>query len=146
MTTAVVDTSVVVALADAHDKWHTHAVALRDALLSSKVALLYFDCVINEAIGVIGRRAEEQRRSEQFEFLLDGLIKLIPARAITWISGTGERLLPEILAMCRQHQGKLNYHEQNLSVIVSFDGDFDDVPWLERIFEPISASHLASHP
>jgi predicted nucleic acid-binding protein len=155
MTTAVVDTSVVVALADAHDKWHTHAVALRDALLSSKVALLYFDCVINEAIGVIGRRAEEQRRSEQFEFLLDGLIKLIPARAITWISGTGERLLPEILAMCRQHQGKLNYHdalmaltcrEQNLRVIVSFDGDFDDVPWLERIFEPISASHLASHP
>jgi len=50
MTTAVIDTSVVVALADTHDKWHVHAVALRDALLASGIRQLYFDCVINEAI------------------------------------------------------------------------------------------------
>jgi predicted nucleic acid-binding protein len=155
MTTAVIDTSVVVALADAHDKWHAQAVALRDALLSSEIRQLYFDCVINEAIGVIGRRAEEQRRSEQFERLLDGLLTLIPAQAITWISGAGERLFPEILALCREHQGKLNYHdalmalacrELGVSVIVSFDGDFDDIAWLERVLEPVSVSRLARNP
>ena len=62
MATAVVDTSVVVALVDTHDKWHGHALILRDALLASGTKLLYFDCVINEAIGVFGRRAAEQRR------------------------------------------------------------------------------------
>ena len=43
MTTAVIDTSVVVALADTHDKWHAHAVALRDALLASGIRQLFFD-------------------------------------------------------------------------------------------------------
>ena len=105
MTTAVIDTSVVVALADAHDKWHTHAVLLRDALLVAGIEQLYFDCVVNEAIGVIGRRAEEQKRSEQFERLLDGLLTLIPAQAITWIAGAGERLLPEILARAESTKG-----------------------------------------
>ena len=107
MTTAAIDTSVVVALADEHDKWHAHAVSLRDALLAAGLRQIYFDCVINEAIGVIGRRAEEQKRSEQFDHLLDGLLALIPAQVITWISGAGERLLPEILALCREHQGRL---------------------------------------
>jgi predicted nucleic acid-binding protein len=155
MTTAAIDTSVVVALTDAHDKWHAHAVALRDALLASGIRQLYFDCVINEAIGVVGRRAEEQRRSEEFERLLDGLLILIPAQAITWISGAGERLLPEILALCRQHQGKLNYHdalialacrELDIRVIVSFDGDLDGIAWLERVLEPESVSRLAGNP
>ena len=155
MTTAVIDTSVVVALADTHDKWHVHAVALRDALLASGIRQLYFDCVINEAIGVIGRRTEEQRRSEQFERLLDGLLLLIPAQAITWISGAGERLFPKTLALCREHQGKLNYHdalmalacrELDVRLIVSFDGDFDGIAWLTRVFEPVSVSRLANNP
>jgi hypothetical protein len=31
--------------------------------------------------------------------------RLIPSQAITWISGAGERLFPETLALCREHQG-----------------------------------------
>lgn len=152
MITVAIDTSVVVALTDAHDKWHASAVTLRDALVASGVKPVYFDCVINEAIGVIGRRAEEQKRSEQFERLLDGLLTLIPAQTITWVSGAGERLLPEILALCRQHQGKLNYHdalmafacrELGIHAIASFDGDFDNITWLERIFDSTSVSRLA---
>lgn len=152
MTTAAIDTSVVVALIDAHDKWHAHAVTLRNALVASGIQPVYFDCVINEAIGVVGRRAEEQKRSEQFERLLDGLLALIPDQTITWISAAGERLLPEILALCRPHQGKLNYHdalmalacrELGISVIVSFDADFDSIVWLERVFEPASVARPA---
>lgn len=155
MRMAIIDTSVVIALADAHDKWHAHAVFLRDALFTAGLRQIYFDCVINEAIGVIGRRAEEQKRSEQFDRLLDGLLTLVPAQAITWISGAGERLLPEILALCRQHQGKLNYHdvlmalacrELGVSVIVSFDGDFDDISWLERVHDPAGVSRLSVGP
>ena len=81
MTTVCIDTNVVVALADTHDKWHGRAVALRDALLAAQVQLVYFDCVINEAIGVIGRRAEEQSRTDQFSRLLDGLLAIVPEQA-----------------------------------------------------------------
>lgn len=153
MTTAAIDTSVIVALADAHDKWHAHAISLRNALIASGISPVYFDCVINEAIGVIGRRAEEQKRSEQFERLLDGLLVLVPPQAITWISAAGERLLPAILALCRQHQGKLNYHDAlialacrdlGVGVIVSLDGDFDGIDWLEGVFEPGGVSRIAS--
>lgn len=145
MTTAVIDTSVVVALADANDKWHARAIELRDALLSNGIQQIYVDCVINEAISVIGRRAEEQKRSEQFDRLLDGLLTLIPQEAITWVSSAGKRLFPEILALCREHQGKLNYHdalialacrELGVGVIISFDMDFDAIVWLERVGEP----------
>lgn len=58
-----IDANVIVALVDAHDKWHHSAIVLRDALLNAGAQLVYFDCVINEAIGVIGRRTEEQKRS-----------------------------------------------------------------------------------
>lgn len=153
MTTAAVDTSVVVALIDAHDKWHAQAVSLCDALLGAGISPVYFDCVINEAIGVIGRRAEEQKRSDQFERLLDELLAWIPPQAITWISAGGERLLSEILSLCRRHQGKLNYHdalmalvcrELGVGAIVSFDGDFDSIAWLERVYEPPAVSRLVT--
>ena len=60
-----IDTNIVVALVDAHDKWHHRAIALRDALVEVGAELVYFDCVVNETIGVIGRRTEEQKRSDQ---------------------------------------------------------------------------------
>lgn len=91
-TTVCIDTNVVVALTDAHDKWHDRAIALRDALLAAQTPLVYFDCVINEAIGVIGRRAEEQRRTDQFAPLLDGLLTIVPEPSITWLTASTQRL------------------------------------------------------
>lgn len=141
-TPAVVDANVLVALADAHDKWHPVAVALRNALLAVDAPLVYFDSVVNEAIGVIGRRAEEQKRSQQFGSLLDELITLVPASRITWISATGQRLYEQILSLCRQHGGRLNFNdalialicqELELGWILSFDSDFDEITWLARI-------------
>lgn len=148
MTTIVsIDTNVIVALVDAHDKWHQSAIALRDALLNAGTQLVYFDCAINEAIGVIGRRAEEQKRSDQFEHLLDGLTQLVPESSITWISSTGQRLFKEVVNLCRSSQGTLNFHdalmalvcqELDIKFIVSFDSDFDQVTWLTRIADPAS--------
>jgi predicted nucleic acid-binding protein len=115
-TTAVVDTNVLVALVDRHDKWHPHAIALRDALLNANARLVYFDCVINEAIGVIGRRTEEQRRFEQFEDLLDGLTTLVSEDNITWISVATQRLFREVVGLCRSHQGRLNFHDSLMAL------------------------------
>ncbi len=138
----VIDANVLVALTDAHDKWHPVAVTLRDALLAVNAPLVYFDCVVNEAIGVIGRRAEEQKRSGQFGSLLDELASLAPAAQITWISVAGQRLYEQVLRLCRDHGGRLNFNdalialvcqELDLGWILSFDGDFDEIEWLSRV-------------
>ena len=148
---AAIDTNVLVALVDARDTWHQGATALRDALLDVGAQLVYFDCAVNEAIGVIGRRAEEQKRSDQFEHLLDRLTQLVPERNITWISGDGQRLFQEVVSLCRSFQGALNFHDalialacQELGIrfIVSFDGDFDQVTWLTRIADPVGVQKL----
>jgi predicted nucleic acid-binding protein len=144
-TTVIIDTNVLVALVDARDNWHPRAIALRDALLDASAPLVYFDCVVNEAIGVIGRRAEEQKRSDQFESLLDGLTTLVPEENLTWISAATQRLFQKAVSMCRSHQGRFNFHdalmalacqELDIQFIASFDPDFDGVGWLTRIADP----------
>jgi predicted nucleic acid-binding protein len=151
-TPVVIDANVLVALTDAHDKWHPVAVALRDALLAVNAPLVYFDCVVNEAIGVIGRRAEEQKRSDQFGPLLDELATLTPAAQITWISAAGQQLYEQILQLCRGHDGRLNFNdalialvcqELGLDRIMSFDGDFDKIDWLSRVADLAAVQRLS---
>jgi predicted nucleic acid-binding protein len=151
MVPVAIDANVLVALADARDKWHSRATALRDALLAAGAELVYYDCVINEAVGVIGRRVEEQRRSDQFAHLLDGLLAVVPQEAITWIACSAQPLYRETLDLCRAHQGRLNFNdalialkcrEFGIHLILSFDGDFDDVDWLVRVSDPAAAPTL----
>lgn len=150
--TVVIDANILVALVDARDKWHPQAVALRDALVARHARLIYFDCVVNETVGVIGRRAEEQNRSDQFGELLNELSRRIPMSSITWISREGEHLHDQILALCHAQGGRLNYNDALMALlcqdkgihwIVSFDRDFDELPWLVRIFDPGHAQTLA---
>lgn len=153
MTMTGIDANVLVALVDVRDKWHHTAIALRDALLDVNAQLVYFDCVINEAISVIARRAEEQQRSDQFEYLVDKLTALVPEHDITWISHAGQRLFQDVVRLCRLHQGRLNYHDALIALvcreldihhIVSFDADFDGVAWLTRIANPLEVRKLHS--
>lgn len=141
----VIDANVLVALVDTRDKWHSQAMALRDALITERAWLIYFDCVVNEAIGVIGRRAEEQKRSNQFAELLDRLAQQVPAASITWIGRDSERLYEQVVELCRDHGGRLNFNdvlialicrEREIRFIVSFDTDFDELPWLVRVSNP----------
>ena len=48
----VLDTSVLVALVDTRDKWHSAATVIKDALKAGGVGLIYLDPVINETISV----------------------------------------------------------------------------------------------
>lgn len=152
MARVALDTNIVVALVDDRDVWHATAVAIRDVLIEAQTQLVYFDCVLNEAIGVIGRRTAEQKRHEQFDRLLDGLTAMIPAPAITWIGGAAQQWLHEILRLCRESHGTLNFHDalmalacQNLEVrfLVSFDTDFDRLPWLTRLSDTAQIALVA---
>jgi len=151
MTTAVIDANVLVGLLDDRDKWHEAARALRDALDETGMEQAYFDCVINETISVVARRTSDQGRAEQLDDLLEQLSRLIPVEDITWASGEIRRLYPEILKLVRSSSGRLNFHdaliallcqEQRVSVLVSFDRDFDIVDWVTRIEQPAEVAEI----
>jgi len=61
---ALIDTNVLVALVDARDTWHAKAQAVREALKTTAISLVYCDSVLNEAIGVLARHAQEQRSAD----------------------------------------------------------------------------------
>jgi predicted nucleic acid-binding protein len=141
----VLDTSVLVALVDRRDKWHTRAESLRETFRGKSTELIYFDPVINETFSVLARRAQEQGRSHEFSGLLESLTRLVPKEAITWISPETPVLFEEVVALMRSTSGRLNFHDAlialtcrsfGIRVIASFDRDFDQVDWLTRVETP----------
>jgi len=136
------DSNVLIALMDRQDKWHSQAKLLWNALKDQNFSLIYLDCVLNETISVLARRAHEQNRSAEFVSLLDELLHQIPERLITWVSGDIPRLFRDIVEIVRQSGGALNFHdalialsclELGVRIIVSLDEDFDRISWLRRI-------------
>jgi len=100
---------------------------------------------------VLARRTREQRRPEQLDVLLDQLARLIPASDITWVSGEIQRLYDQVLGLIRSSAGELNFHdalmalicrEQDISVLVSFDQDFDQIGWLARVDSATGVAEL----
>jgi predicted nucleic acid-binding protein len=140
----VVDTNVLVAQVDNHDKWHAQAQKTGSKLKALGYASVYLDCVMNESVGVLARRTVEQKRPSDFLPTLSALQLKVPDDAITWVSKETERLYNDIINLIRQTDGKLNFHdalialccqELGIQFIFSFDRDFDDVDWLTRIAE-----------
>ena len=145
MTKAILDSNFLVALIDEKDKWRKSAISIQKALKKKKARLVYLDCAVNETISVIARRLEEKGRSHEFTLVLQKFEQAIPAENISWIYPEVRRLYPDILAVIKEHEGKLNFHdalmvlaarEMGISHFVSFDQDFDEVEGNERIDRP----------
>jgi len=142
MNEVVVDANWLVAFIDSQDKWHTHAHNIARALAMRQAQIVYLDCVLNETISVLARRAEEQKRVGELPDLLADIHRHVPETHIVWASLETRRLYGQIVEWVRQTQGTLNFHdvliallcrEWGISTLVSFDQDFDRVPWITRI-------------
>jgi uncharacterized protein (DUF433 family) len=131
MATVALDTNVVVALVDDRDTWHATAVTIRDALIEAQTELVYFDCVFNETIGVIGRRTAEQKRPEQFDHLLDGLTTMMPPEGITWIGGSADPLIMGGRACIRGMRIPVSIIASQIAYGAIVDEVLDDYPDLE---------------
>jgi predicted nucleic acid-binding protein len=145
MIRVALDTTVLVSLVDARDKWHSSTLTLKDALKNVQAEVFYLDPVINEAVSVLARRLAEQKRMAQFASVLNRLEELAPPEQITWVSPETRRLYPQVMALVRRHGGELNFHdalialgcqELGIEYIASFDGDFDRIAWLKRLASP----------
>jgi len=139
------DTSLLVALLDPQDLWHEQAVALETAFQSSGFRAVYFDCVIAETVSIATRRLREKKRFAEIDSLLDRIIANFPPETITWIGADMPALQSDILSLVRTSQGELNFNdalialacqEREIELIASFDRDFDQVSWLQRLAEP----------
>ena len=146
------DTSFLVGLLDPQDLWHVQAVALDIALQSAGFQAVYFDCVIAETVSVATRRLHEKQRVAEIGSLLDRIITSFPSETITWIGADMPTLQPDVLALVRTSQGALNFNdalialacrEREIGFIASFDRDFDQVAWLQRLAGP---DDLARYP
>lgn len=144
MPEAAVDTNVLVAMMDGRDNWHSRTERLVERLeCEQNIRFVYFDCVLNETISVLGRRLEEQKRSHEFAALLEIIQTRIPDAFIAWVSSDIQRLYAEIIQLVKQTSGQLNFHdalialkcrELQIESLLSFDADFDQIHWIKRIF------------
>jgi predicted nucleic acid-binding protein len=136
------DTSLLVGLLDPQDVWHVQAVALEAALQSAGYQAVYFDCVVAESVSVATRRLRGKKRIAEIDSLLDRIITNFPPETITWIGADIPALQSDVLSLVRTSKGELNFNdalialacrEREIGFIASFDGDFDQVSWLQRL-------------
>jgi predicted nucleic acid-binding protein len=136
------DTSLLVGLLDPQDLWHDQAVALEIALQSPGFQAVYFDCVIAETVSVATRRLRETKRFAEIGVVLDRIIASFPPGTITWIGADVPALQSDVLSLVRTSGGELNFNdalialacqEREIGFIASFDRDFDQVSWLQRL-------------
>jgi predicted nucleic acid-binding protein len=141
----VIDSSVLVGLLVPNDLWHSHAVALWEAIKAAGHVGLFLDCVAAESISVATRRLQEKGRLADVQLLLDRLNVQVPSEAITWVLPDVPHLYPAVLDLIRSSSGALNFHdalialacrERSIPAIASFDADFDQVGWLRRLARP----------
>jgi len=139
------DTSLLVGLLDPQDLWHVQAVALETALQSAGFQVVYFDCVIAETVSIATRRLREKKRIAEIDSLLDRIITSFPPETITWIGADVPALQSDVLSLVRTSKGELNFNdalialacrEREIGFIASFDRDFDQVSWLQRLADP----------
>ena len=144
-----VDTSVLVALCVPDDIWHSQAISLVSDLRQRQAAIIYFDCVVAEALTAAVRRLHEQRTAECIPAALQRFRHELPAAAITWVLQDTERMYEPSLTLVEQSSGVLNFHdvlialacrEREIPVIASFDPDSDLIPWLNRLTSPNKAT------
>jgi predicted nucleic acid-binding protein len=146
-----IDTSTLIGLVDSQDIWHTAAVSIERAIIAARLELVYFDCVLAEAISTLTRRLREKHRETELPHVLDRLLADFPPQAITWILPDLPRLYGQAIELIRSSAGELNFNdglialacrERDIRALASFDRDFDRISWLVRIAGPEDVESL----
>jgi predicted nucleic acid-binding protein len=145
MTKVGIDTSVLIGLLDPKDTWHDAATALKEAFQAHQAEVAVFDCVLAEATSTMARRIHEQRRAADLDRLLSRILEDYPRDDILWVLPDVPALYSDIVELVRSSGGELNFndalialscHHRDIPSIASFDRDFDNVAWLQRLAKP----------
>lgn len=142
----IIDTSVLVGLYDKNDTWYHQAKTLMDKFKGSSLDLVILDCVVNETFTVLARRLEERKKHKVLVSTLTEVKSDLPKDKITKSYEFLETEYEKIIDRIIDSKGKINFHDsliitfalsEGISFIASFDEDFDTVPGMTRIFDPV---------
>ena len=140
-----IDTSVLIGLLDPKDVWHEPATLLKQVLIAHGADVGVFDCVLAKAISVLARRIHEQRRTADLDQLLTRILTDYPTDDILWVLPDVPVLYSGIIELVRSSGGELNFNDalialscryREIPFIASFDRDFDQLAWLQRVAQP----------
>ena len=137
-----IDTSVLVALFVPNDTWRSQAATLVNDLRQRQASIIYFDCVVAEALSAAVRRLHERRQSQRIPAILERFRHELPGTAHNLDSSRHRAIVRTDPRFGGKSNGALNFHdalialacqEREIAAIASFDPDFDQVPWLSRL-------------
>jgi predicted nucleic acid-binding protein len=136
----LVDTSFLVAHLDERDVHHQTAKALHELLREREVAYIFLDCVVNETVTVLARRALDRKVDPRP--IIRRLRREIPTEMLDWTGPELPRLWEQALDALETYKGRLSFHdcllvlvsqEGGIEWIASFDQGFDRVRGLKRV-------------
>lgn len=136
----LVDSSFLVAQLDEGDVHHPAAKALHELFRREGARYIYLDCVVNEVVTVLARRA--LGRKVDPTSTIRQLRREIPVEVIDWTGPELPRLWEHLLDTMEEYKGILSFHdcllvlvskEGGIEWIASFDHAFDQVRGLKRI-------------
>ncbi len=146
----LVDTSFLVAQLDERDVHHQAARAIHELLRKRDAAYVYLDCVVNETVTVLARRAAERKADPRA--IIRRLREAIPVEMLDWTGPELPALWEQVLETMEEYRGRLSFHDC-LLVLVSrrggiewlagFDQSFDALGGIKRI-GTIAAANAAS--
>lgn len=136
----IVDSSFLIAQLDERDVHHRTARTIHELFRSQQVSYLYLDCMVNETITVLARRARE-RKVDPVP-IIRRVRKEIPPDRLTWIGPELPRLWNQAMDTLEEYRGQLSLHDclvvlisrlETISWVASFDRGFDCVDGLRRV-------------
>lgn len=136
----LVDASFLVAQLDERDVHHRRAKALHELFRRRDAAYVYLDCVVNESVTVLARRALERRVDARQ--IVRRLRRDIPPEMLVWTGPELPRLWERVLDTVEEHEGRLSFHDCLLALVAqeggvkwvaSFDESFDEVRGVKRV-------------
>lgn len=141
----IVDTNIIVGLYDEKDVWNKQAKCLMENFKKASLDLLLLDCVVNETFTVLARRLNEGKRKANLISTFKKLKIDMSGDKITKSYQLLETNYDEVVNRIVESEGKINFHDalivtfalhQNISIIASFDTNFDGIVGITRFFDP----------
>jgi predicted nucleic acid-binding protein len=136
----LVDASFLVAQMDERDVHHRTARALHELFRKRDVAYIHLDCVMNETVTVLARRAVERKVDPRP--IIRRLRREIPKEMLDWTGPELPRLWERALDTLEEYEGRLSFHdcllilvsqEGSIEWVASFDQSFDHVSGVKRV-------------
>lgn len=136
----LVDSSFLIAQLDERDVHHKAAKSIHELFSEQGVSYLYLDCMVNETITVLARRARERKVDPAP--IIRRVRQEFSSERLTWTGPELPRLWAQALDILEEYRGQLSLHdclivliarEEAVPWVASFDRGFDQVEGLRRI-------------